>query len=80
MPLTLIGWNGLFAPRGTPPAIIDRLAAAANAVVRDPANGEQFLRIGLIPTGTSPAEFEAAIRADTAQWREAVQLSGARPD
>ncbi|KAA2212930.1 Bug family tripartite tricarboxylate transporter substrate binding protein [Teichococcus oryzae] len=80
VPLTLIGWNGLFAPRGTPQPILKRLATAANKVVQDPANRDRFLQIGLIPSGTTPEEFEAVIRSDTEQWREAVRMSGAKPE
>lgn len=80
VPLTLIGWNGLFAPKGTPRPILQRLSDAANKVVRDPANLDRFLKIGLIPSGTTPEAFEAVIRADTEQWREAVAMSGAKPE
>jgi len=80
VPLTLIGWNGLFAPRGTPGPILKRLSDAANTMVRDPANFDRLLKIGLIPTGTTPDEFESIIRSDTEQWREAVRMSGAKPE
>lgn len=80
VPLTLIGWNGLFAPKGTPEPILKRLSEAANRMVQDPANLDRFLKIGLIPSGTTPAEFEAIIRSDTEQWREAVRMSGAKPE
>jgi tripartite-type tricarboxylate transporter receptor subunit TctC len=80
VPLTLIGWNGLFAPKGTPLPILKRLSDAANKVVQNPAMSDRFLKIGLIPTGTSPSEFEAIIRSDTEQWRAAVKMSNAKPE
>ncbi|MFC4169595.1 Bug family tripartite tricarboxylate transporter substrate binding protein [Teichococcus aestuarii] len=80
VPLTLIGWNGLFAPRGTPQPILKRLSEAANKMVQDPENLDRLLKIGLIPSGTTPEEFEAIIRSDTEQWREAVKMSGAKPE
>ncbi len=80
VPLDLIGWNGLFAPKGTPRPILNRLSEAANKVVQNPANLDRFLKIGLLPSGTTPDEFETVIRSDTEKWREAVRMSGAKPE
>ncbi|MCI0754739.1 Bug family tripartite tricarboxylate transporter substrate binding protein [Teichococcus vastitatis] len=80
VPLPLIGWNGLFAPKGTPQPTLKRLAEAANRMVQDQDNRDRLLKIGLIPSGTTPDEFEAIIRFDTEQWREAKKLAGAKPE
>lgn len=80
VPLTLIGWNGFFVPQGTPQQIVDLLAAKASAVVKDPANRDRLLAFGVIPSGTTSAEYKAIIRSDNEQWRKAVELSGAKPE
>ena len=52
-------WYGLFAPAGTPPAAVDRLAKAAMAAVNDPALSKRLVEMGLEPTGTGPDRLGA---------------------
>ena len=64
----LYEWNGLFAPAGTPPAIVARLHEAFAAALRDPAVQQRFGQIGAETLGTTPAEFAAFV----AQQRDAM--------
>jgi tripartite-type tricarboxylate transporter receptor subunit TctC len=79
-------WFGLQAPARTPRPIIDRLGAEVNAVVQDPAVWPKLADLGgmkpdLTPEGgTTPAAFEAFIRAEIARWAEVVRRSGATVD
>lgn len=50
-------WNGIFAPSGTPPAIVDRLHAALVEALRDPTVRARMEGLGTEPLGSSPAEF-----------------------
>jgi tripartite-type tricarboxylate transporter receptor subunit TctC len=52
-----LAWNGLFAPAATPAAIVERINADVNAVLKLPEVREAFARQGLIPGGGSAAEF-----------------------
>jgi tripartite-type tricarboxylate transporter receptor subunit TctC len=72
-----VGWTGLLAPRGTPPAVVERLNAVVNEALRDPALVQRFAAQALdtFPPG-SPAEFGAYIRADLARWRKVVEEAG----
>jgi tripartite-type tricarboxylate transporter receptor subunit TctC len=69
-------WNGLVAPRGTPPAIIDKLAAEAAKILNDPTFKTKAEAVGLYPASSTPAEFAAFIRAQAARWPEIVKKSG----
>jgi tripartite-type tricarboxylate transporter receptor subunit TctC len=73
-------WQGLFAPAGTPRAIVDRLAAATKAILIRPDVAAQLLAVGAEPTPLPPDEFTAFARAERAKWKEVVRKSGARID
>ena len=63
-------WMGIVAPSGTPPAILDKLAAAARRAVALPEVQARFDKDGVEPAGSTPAEFKAQIAREIAQWRE----------
>jgi tripartite-type tricarboxylate transporter receptor subunit TctC len=71
-------WNGLMAPAGTPPQIIERVASEVARAAKDPAFAEQLNRLGVDPLGNTPAEFVALIAADIPLWAEAVRIAGVK--
>lgn len=73
-------WNGVFAPAGTPPAIVDRLAAAIRKVMLEPAMQRSLTEQGTTPVGSTPAEFQAVLEPEIEKWGKLVRLSGARFD
>lgn len=72
-------WYGLFAPAGTPPAVIDRLNKAAVAAVQDPAVHKRLVEMGLEPTGQGPAQLAAVMKADFERWGPPIKESGFKP-
>ncbi|MDW8313490.1 MAG: tripartite tricarboxylate transporter substrate-binding protein [Rhodovarius sp.] len=76
----LTSWNGLFAPAGTPAPVIARLAAAADAALRDTTRRERLAASGNEPVGGGPEEFAAVVRRDAAVVRELVRETGLRID
>jgi tripartite-type tricarboxylate transporter receptor subunit TctC len=66
-------WTGLYAPIRTPQAIIDKLAAAANQAMHDPAVTKRLGDIGTEGVGSSPAELDAATREQFALYRAIVR-------
>ncbi len=75
----LTNWFGVFAPAGTPKAIVDRLNEAFVQAVRSPRLQEQFLNVqGFDAVGNSPAEFADFLKADRAHARQVVQMTGIR--
>ena len=73
-------WFAVFAPAKTPAATITQLNAALNATLKTPELRERFLKMGLEPTGGSPADLAAIIKRDTDRWAPVVKASGFRGD
>lgn len=74
-------WNGVFAPKGTPRAIIKTLHAAIQKVLAEPDLKQQFANQGLAPLGSaSPEEFGKFFRADFDRIAKLVKLAGVKPE
>lgn len=73
-------WYGLFAPRGTPPKIIEKIAVDASRLLKAPEMRERLARLGVDAEGTTPAEFKAYFRADIEKWRKVVKAAGVSAD
>jgi tripartite-type tricarboxylate transporter receptor subunit TctC len=71
-------WFGLLAPAGTPKAEIDKINAAVNKVLSDPAVVERFVRLGVESSASSPEEFQRVLKADWDTAGQIVKASGAR--
>jgi len=76
----VLNWQGLIAPKGTPKAIIDKLNAAANEALKDPALRELMLSQGNEIGGGSPAEFAALIKSESAKWSAVVKTANIKPE
>jgi tripartite-type tricarboxylate transporter receptor subunit TctC len=79
-PLEASAWYALFAPAGTPKALIDRYAQAAIDAVRSPDLKERLENLGLEPTGLPPAELARILRADYDKWGPVIRASGFKPN
>jgi len=78
-----ITWAGLFAPAGTPRAIIDRLYSAMSNVLKDNSMRDRFVSQGREPiggVGMPPAEFNVFFRAELAKWTKAIKDLNIRAD
>ena len=69
-------WLGFYAPTGTPAPIIARLAEAAQAGMRDPNAVKRLGEIGMIPVGSSPAEFTAFFNDQRARMGALILAEG----
>jgi len=67
-----VGWFGLFAPAGTPDAIVNRLSAEVAKAVAVPEVKARLQELGTEPNGTTPAAFDAQIRKDAERWARVV--------
>ena len=73
-------WYGLFAPPGTPKAIVDKINAEVTRVVKDPAFTEKYIiSRGLVPALDTPGEFAKEVVAERAGARAVVKESGLEP-
>jgi tripartite-type tricarboxylate transporter receptor subunit TctC len=73
-------WYALFAPAGTPPAVIDRLAKAAIAAVQDPATHKRLLEMHVEPTGHGPDRLGKIMKDDYERWGPVIRASGFKPE
>ena len=73
-------WYAMFAPAGTPPAVVDRLSRAAIAAVTDPAVNRRLRDMGLEPTGYGPERLATILREDHARWGPVIKASGFKPE
>ena len=64
-----LAWNGIFAPAGTPAAVVDQINADVNAALNEPSVRDALLKQGLLPGGQSSAEFRELIEQETANGR-----------
>jgi tripartite-type tricarboxylate transporter receptor subunit TctC len=71
-------WLGLFAPSGTPPAIVDRLNAAVNRVLLLPEVRQKMSDGGATAVGGSVENFRAFVQSDYAKWGQIVKDSGVK--
>ena len=69
-------WFGLFAPRGTPPAIVEKLHQAVVEALKDEKVREVLRSQAAEPVGDTPAQFAAFLRAEAAKYAKILQLTG----
>jgi tripartite-type tricarboxylate transporter receptor subunit TctC len=70
------GWNGIFVPAGTPPAIIGRLQQEIAAVLRSREVQDDALKLGTVAGGETPEEFAAFVRGEIQKWGKVVRDAG----
>jgi tripartite-type tricarboxylate transporter receptor subunit TctC len=73
-------WFGLWAPKGTPQPVIDRLNAAARKALASAEVKRQLDAQGDGPVGSSSADFAAFVRAEHRYWVGFVQSAGIKVD
>ena len=73
-------WYGMLAPAGTAKPVVTRLHGEVVKVLRLPDVTQRLGGLGFEIAGSTPEEFGAYIRAETAKWAKVVKASGAKPD
>jgi tripartite-type tricarboxylate transporter receptor subunit TctC len=72
-------WHGLFAPAGTPKAIVDQIAADVKRIIEQPSVSAKLKEIGAEPAPMSPEEFAAFATAERVRYKEIVAKAGIIP-
>lgn len=67
--LVLGSWLGLFAPVGTPAAVVERLNKAVNAALADPGLVKQMEDLGITASSGSPSALASAVQQDMVLYR-----------
>lgn len=68
-------WQGFLAPAGTPPAVIARLNAAANATLKDAGVRSRLKEMGMVSLGSTPEQFRTQIQQDIDRFRRIAAAS-----
>jgi tripartite-type tricarboxylate transporter receptor subunit TctC len=71
-------WSGVLAPPRTPPAVVAKLNAAFNAVVKDPEVKRKLADNGVSTIGGTPEDLTALITSETARWHKVVAETGVK--
>jgi len=69
-------WTGLFAPRGTPKPVVDKLAGEVVSALKDPVLRTKLQSMGGNPESSTPGELADRIRQITAKMRKVIQDAG----
>jgi tripartite-type tricarboxylate transporter receptor subunit TctC len=72
-------WQGLMAPKGTPPDIISKLNTELNAALADDKIKKRIEDLGGIPMPMKPDEFGQLIVNEMAKWGKVIQFAGIKP-
>lgn len=70
------GWYGLMAPTGTPPAIVQRLNAGANAAIADAEVRKKAAAAGLQLRGGTQEVFRSFLEAEAKKWGQVIKAAG----
>jgi tripartite-type tricarboxylate transporter receptor subunit TctC len=73
-------WTGLFAPKGTPPVVIEKLAPALREIMEIPATKQRLVDMGSEPIWMDPAETERFVRAEYERWAPVVKAANVKPE
>jgi len=70
-----ITFNGLFAPKGTPPAVVEKLSAAIRVALEKKTVADKLGELGSDARGSTPEEFTKFLEQESAKWTDVMQKS-----
>jgi tripartite-type tricarboxylate transporter receptor subunit TctC len=73
-----MSWHGVAFPAGTPPAIVEKLSAAIRQAMATQEMKDRYASGGSKAIASTPQEFLAYVREDTARWAPVIRASGAK--
>lgn len=76
-------WHGMYAPKGTPQPVVDKLVAALQAALKDPAVNKRFSDLGAVTVSLdkqTPAGLEKHLRAEIDKWGPVIRAAGVYAD
>ena len=76
----MIGWNGIFLPKGTPAEITTRLSTDLMKVLGSAEMKEQLGKLGAEPVGSTPQQFGAFVQAESQRWGKIIKDLGIKPE
>ncbi len=76
----LVSWQGIFAPAGVAPDILNRLQAEVSKVIKSPEIQERLGKLGMDPSTLTPEQFAAFQMAEIAKWAKVIKSSNIKID
>jgi tripartite-type tricarboxylate transporter receptor subunit TctC len=76
-------WHGLYAPKGTPKPAIDKLVAALQAALKDPAVNQRFADLGAVSVSqdrANPAALQKFLKSEIDKWGPIIKKAGQYAD
>jgi len=69
----MTGWYAMFAPSGTPRAVVSRINADINPILQQPDVRERFLATGNVPLGGTPDALRDYLKLEIARWSKVIK-------
>lgn len=73
-------WYGIYAPKGTPTDIVQKIHEATVEVLKIPELREQLIQRGFEPIGNTPDQFASFISSEITKWAKVVKIAGIEPE
>jgi tripartite-type tricarboxylate transporter receptor subunit TctC len=73
-------WHGMMAPAKTPQPIVDKLSAEIQAFVKDPTTQQKLKDRGVVPVGSSAADFAKVMNEEYELYKQVVKEAGIKPE
>jgi tripartite-type tricarboxylate transporter receptor subunit TctC len=78
VPVVVVNWYGLIAPKGTPKPVIERVSSETAKAIQSPDMAKRLIAEGSEAAGTAPQAFAAHIRAEHEMWAKVIKQAGIR--
>jgi tripartite-type tricarboxylate transporter receptor subunit TctC len=76
----VVAWNGLYVPRGTPAAVVQKLNAELARIVAQPEVRQRLLELGHEPAGGPPSELAEFAKAERQKWGPLITKAGLKAE
>jgi tripartite-type tricarboxylate transporter receptor subunit TctC len=76
-------WHGLYAPKGTPAPVVERLTQALQVALADPTVASRFADLGTAPVSAAdatPAALQAKLESEIGRWKPVIEAAGVFAD
>ena len=77
---SVVAFNAVIAPAGTPAAVLDKLSADISAIVTSPVFAERTKALGINAWGATPKELDAWFASETQKWAEIAKAANLKAE